>query len=65
MWQATGGLVSAGYQNWQLGKPDNGYNGTEDCVHIGFQNQPGWNDVRCDLSYADNLPFGGICELQP
>lgn len=67
IWQATGGLLSAGYQNWQLGEPNNVNrpNGTENCAHIGQNNRPGWNDLYCDFSYTDTLPLGGIFELQP
>lgn len=64
VWQATGGLLSAGYKNWQLGMPDNTDN-NENCVHIGRNNQPGWNDYDCFSSYFGSMPLGGICELQP
>ena len=68
IWQATGGLLSAGYKNWQLGEPNNGASGTESCAHIGLNNRQGWNDLNCDRSYTGTdqvLPLGGICELQP
>ncbi len=65
VWQATGGLLSAGYSNWQLEQPDN--SGAENCVHIGHQNRPGWNDYKCNLYIVNSTtqPLGGICELQP
>ena len=44
--------------------PDNA-NNDENCAHIGRNNQPGWNDFKCDLSYFGGSPLGGICELQP
>jgi len=60
VWEATGGLLSAGYQNWQLGQPDNTGGVAENCDNLGFQNRPGWNDFYCDSNQ-----IGGICELQP
>jgi len=67
VWEATGGLLSAGYKNWQLGEPNNGASGNESCAHIGQNDRPGWNDINCDRSfiYYDTVPLGGICELQP
>lgn len=69
VWDATGGAISGGYQNWQPGEPTHSAGGRfENCIHIGQGKQPGWNDVNCELTHASSsldIPLGGICELQP
>ena len=66
-WEATGGLLSAGYQNWLPGQPDKaaGERGVERCGQIGLGNIPGRNNLICDQDFVWNQPLGGICELQP
>uniref|UniRef100_A0A182NPC9 C-type lectin domain-containing protein n=1 Tax=Anopheles dirus TaxID=7168 RepID=A0A182NPC9_9DIPT len=52
IWITSGvpvGIVN-GYQNWDLGEPNNALNG-ENCLILGYNGTPMWYDAGCDVLY--------------